>query len=85
MTTPLDELLPSATDLMKKIALAESEKAAEYVREQAAADAERTALIDQLKGPSGVSDEEAIKRAAAIIQRAVNNGLTEVVEGVRIQ
>jgi hypothetical protein len=28
--------------------------------------------------PSGVSDEERMKRAAAIIKRAVSNGLTEV-------
>jgi len=78
MTTIADDLLPTAKDLMKKVALAESEKAAQYVRERAAADAEKQALIDQLKKPSGVSDEEGIRRGAAIIQRAVNAGYTEV-------
>jgi hypothetical protein len=34
-----------------------------------------------LKGPSGVSDEERLKRAAAIINRAVSNGLTEIEVG----
>src|SRR4029078_13537588 len=37
--------------------------------------------LDKLKGPSGVSDDERLKRAAAIINRAVNNGLTEVEVG----
>ena len=78
MTTSLDELLPSAADLKKKIAVAEAEKAAEFTRKKAAADAEKQALLEKLEKPSGVSDEERLKRAAAIINRAVSNGLTEV-------
>jgi hypothetical protein len=78
MTTSLDELLPSASDLKKKIAVAEAEKAAEFTRKKAAADAEKQALLEKLEKPSGVSDEERLKRAAAIINRAVSNGLTEV-------
>jgi hypothetical protein len=78
MSPGADNLLPTAQDLMKKIALAESEKASQYMRERAAAEAEKQALIDQMKKPSGVSDEEGIRRGAAIIQRAVNAGLTEV-------
>ena len=78
MTTIADDLLPAAKDLMKKIALAESEKAAEYMRERAAAQAEKEALIEKMKEPSRISDEEGIRRGAAIIQRAVNAGLTEV-------
>ena len=35
-------------------------------------------LIEQLKKPVGVSDEELSKRAADIIERAIENGLTEV-------
>ena len=35
-------------------------------------------MIDKLSKPSGISEEEALKRAAAIIERAVKNGLTEV-------
>jgi hypothetical protein len=78
MTTIADDLLPTAKDLMKKVALAESEKATQYMRDRAAVDAEKQALVEQMKKPSGVSDEEGIRRGAAIIQRAVNAGLTEV-------
>ena len=74
----LDELLPSATDLKKKIALEEAAKAAEEMRKRAEADAEKQALLDQLGEPSGVSEEEGVRRGAAIIQRAAKNGLTEV-------
>jgi len=77
----VDELLPSAADCNKKMALVESEKASEHMRKQEAVDAEKKALLDKLKGPSGVSDDERLKRAAAIINRAVNNGLTEVEVG----
>jgi hypothetical protein len=63
------------------MALVEAAKASEYVRKQAAIDAEKKALLDKLTGPSGVSDEERLKRAAAIITRAVNNGLTEIEVG----
>ena len=76
-TNPAD-LLPSAKDLQQKIAMAESEKAAQEMRRREAADAEKQSLIDQLTKPSGLSDEEGIRRAMVIIQRAVNNGLTEV-------
>jgi hypothetical protein len=74
----IDDLLPNAKDLMTKIALEEAEKASEEMRKLAAAEAEKNALIAQLAKPSGVSDEEGIRRGAAIIQRAANNGLTEV-------
>jgi hypothetical protein len=70
--------LPTAKDLMKRIALKEAEEASEYVRRQSAAEAEKKALVERLKKPSGVSDEEAIRRVTVIIQRAVGNGLTEV-------
>ena len=81
MAINVDDVLPSAADLKKRIAEAEAEKASEYMRKQAAAEAEKKALFDQLQKPSGVSDEERLKRAAAIINRAVNNGLTEVMVG----
>jgi hypothetical protein len=76
--TSLDDLLPKAEDCMKKIAVVEAEKASEYVRKQQAVEAEKRALMERLTSPSGVSDEERMKRAAAIIKRAVDNGLTEV-------
>jgi hypothetical protein len=70
--------LPSAQQMMEKLALAEADKAAEAGRKHAAAEAEKKALLDKLSAPSGVSEEERMKRAAAIIERAVANGLTEV-------
>jgi hypothetical protein len=73
--------LPSAADNMKKIALAEAEKASAYMRKQAAAEAEKRELLERFEKPSGVSDEERLKRAAAIIKRAVDNGLSEVFIG----
>ena len=81
MAINVDDLLPSAADCKKRMALAEAEKASEYTRKHAAVEAEKKALLDKLAGPSGVSDEERLKRASAIINRAVNNGLTEVEVG----
>jgi hypothetical protein len=81
MTTTIDDLLPTATECKKRMAEAEAEKASEYMRKKAAADAEKKALLDNLQKPSGVSDEERMKRAAAIINRAVGNGQTEVFVG----
>jgi len=78
MTNKPDALLPSAKDFMKKMALAEAEKASEEMRLRTQAEAEKTALVDQLSKPSGLSDEEAIARAIRIIERAASNGLTEV-------
>jgi len=77
----IDNLLPKAADCRAKVAVIEGEKAAEYMRAQAVKDAEKKALLDQLSKPSEVSDEERMRRAAAIINRAVNNGLTEVEVG----
>lgn len=71
-------LLPTAKEIMEQVALAEAEKASEAMRQKSKADAEKKALIDRLTKPSGVSEEERLKRAATIIQRAVKNGLTEV-------
>jgi hypothetical protein len=79
--TNSDDLLPTADECNMTIAKAEADKASEYVRNQAAAEAEKNAMYDQLRKPSGVSDEERLKRAAAIINRAVRNGLTEVQVG----
>jgi hypothetical protein len=70
--------LPTAREVMTQIALREAEKASVAVRELSAADAEKQALLDKFSKPSGVSDEDRMARAAAIIRRAANNGLTEV-------
>ena len=74
----LSKALPTAQEVMEKLALAEAEKASEAARKHTAAEAEKKALLDKLTKPSGVSEEERLKRAAAIIERAVANGLTEV-------
>lgn len=70
--------LPSAQQMMEKLALAEAEKASVEARKRAVEEAEKKALLDKLTAPSGVAEEERMKRAAAIIERAVTNGLTEV-------
>jgi hypothetical protein len=70
--------LPSAKELRAEIARKEAEKASAGMREMSAADAEKKALLEKFSGPSGVSDEDRLARAAAIIKRAANNGLTEV-------
>ena len=76
-----DDLLPKAADCRRRIAEVESEKASELLRKESATEAEKRALLDRLSHPSGVSDEERMKRAAIIIKRAVDNGLTEVMVG----
>jgi hypothetical protein len=73
--------LPTAKDLMKQIALKEAEKASAAMRERTAAEAEKQALLEKLSKPSGVSDNERLARATAIIKRAAGNGLTEVEVG----
>jgi len=70
--------LPSAKGAMEKLALAEAEKAREEARHKEKAEAEKKALLERLGKPTGISEQEAIERAAAIINRAVSNGLTEV-------
>jgi hypothetical protein len=74
----LSKGLPSAQEMMEKLALAEAKKAEEESRKHAVAEAEKKQLLDNLTKPSGVSDEEALKRVAIIVERAVTNGLTEV-------
>lgn len=81
MANALDDLLPSAADCKKKMAEAEAEKAAEYTRKQAAVEAEKNALLERLQQPSGVSDDERLRRAASLIKRAVSNGLMEIQVG----
>jgi len=70
--------LPTADQLMEKIALAEAEKADAAAKRKADAEAEKQMLLDKFTKPSGVSEEERMQRAAAIIERAASNGLTEV-------
>jgi hypothetical protein len=70
--------LPTAQEVMEKLALAEAEKASAALHKQSEVEAEKKMLLEKLTKPSGVSDEEALRRVAVIIERAVSNGLTEV-------
>jgi hypothetical protein len=74
----IDQILPSAKDYSKKLALAEMEEAAKQARRAAQVAAEKKALLDQLASPSGLSDDEAVRRAITLIERAVSNGLSEI-------
>ena len=81
MTIAVDEIIPRALDCRKIAAEKEAEKATEFARRHAAAEAEKKALFDRLEKPSGVTDEQRMERAAAIIKRAVSNGVSEVEVG----
>jgi hypothetical protein len=74
----IDSMLPKANDLRKRIALEQAEKASAAMQKRSHEEAEKKALIDHLSRPSGLSDEEAIRRASVIIERAVSGGLSEV-------
>jgi hypothetical protein len=78
MPLNIDELLPLAKEIQRQAAIADAEKAEQYVQKLAAAEAEKQALIERLSRPSGLSEEEKIQLAATVIQRAVRNGLSEV-------
>ena len=71
----LSSLWPPANELLEKIALAEAEKATDAAHKHAQAEAEKS---DQLSKTLGISDEEVMKSAAALVEQAVRAGLTEV-------
>ena len=81
MTEKADDLIPSASAIRMKAAQAEAAKAAEYASRKAKADEEMAELLKRLSMPSGVNDDERLKRAASIISSAVSNGLTQVEVG----
>ena len=78
MPEKIDDLLPTAKEIQKQAAIKEAEKAEQYARTLAAAEAERHALIEKLSKPSGLTEDEKVKLASTVIRRAVRNGLTEV-------
>ena len=78
MAEKIDDLLPTAKEIQKQAALKEAEKADIEARAAAAAEAEKRALIETLSKPSGLSEDEKVKLASSVIQRAVRNGLREV-------
>lgn len=77
MAANIDDLLPTASDCLKVIAQAEAEQARKSMLALEHEEAEKNALLDRFRKPSGVDDEERLKRAAAIINRAVANGQME--------
>jgi DNA-binding protein H-NS len=78
MAGTTDGVLLTAADAALKVVEAEAAKAKEHDRAKAAAEAEKNALIQELQKPPGLSPDEKLKRAAAIIDRAIKNGQTEV-------
>jgi hypothetical protein len=78
MAHKIDDLLPMAKEIQKQAAIREAEKADKEARAAAAAEAEKKALIERLGKPSGLSEDEKVRLASSVIQRAVRNGLTEV-------
>lgn len=78
MATDAVFVLPDAKTFAEKVALREAEEVSRRLQQQHEAEAARHALIEHYRQPSGVSDEEAIRRALLIIERATANGLTEV-------
>jgi hypothetical protein len=80
MSDKIDDLLPTAKEIQRQVAIKEAEKAGEHHRRNAGAgeDAEKRALIERLSKPSGLSEDDKIKLASTVIQRAVRNGLSEV-------
>jgi len=78
MPSKIDELLPTAQEIQKQAAVQEAAKAEEHAQRLAAVEAEKRALIERLSKPSGLSEDEKVKLASTVIQRAVRNGLSEV-------
>lgn len=78
MPEKIDDLLPTARDIQKQAALQEAERAEQYARRTAAAESEKHKLIERLSKPSGLTEDEKVKLASTVIQRAVRNGLSEV-------
>lgn len=70
--------LQSAKELREKIALAESARATVALKAREAAEREKKEMVDHLAHPSGLSDDQVIAKASAIVNRAVENGLTSV-------
>jgi hypothetical protein len=77
MRERIDDLLPTAREIHNLAATNDAEKADEFVRRLAAAEAEKQQLIDKLAVPAS-SEDEKVWLASVVIQRAARNGLTEV-------
>jgi hypothetical protein len=74
----VDKILPTAKQALEDLAMAQARKVDEAMRNKQMAEEEKKDLIARLSAPSGLSDEQALERAARIIRRAVEAGTTEV-------
>jgi hypothetical protein len=68
----------TAKELQQKIALSEAAKASAAMKAHEAAEKEKQEMLDHLTRPSGLSDDQVIAKASAIVNRAVENGLASV-------
>ena len=68
----------SAKELAAKIAEERKQKALAADKAHAAEEKANKALIEKLRQPIGLSDDELLEKAAIIINRAVENGQTSV-------
>jgi hypothetical protein len=68
----------NAKELRAKIALSESAKATAALKAHEAAEREKREMLERLTHPSGLSDEQVIEKASAIVNRAVESGLMSV-------
>jgi hypothetical protein len=78
MSEKIDDLIPQAREIQRQAAIKEAEKADQDVRRLAAAEAEKRVLIERLSKPSGLTEDEKVRLASNVIQRAIRNGLTDV-------
>ena len=78
MNLTIVDALPTAKDIMQRLDAARAEEEAKQRKQAAKAAAEKKALVERLSAPSQVSDEEGVRRALVMIERAVKNGLVEV-------
>ena len=68
----------SAKELRMKIAEEEGRKASAAMKAHAAAEAEKEEMLDKMRRPSGLSDDEVIEKASVIVNRAVEAGQSHV-------
>ena len=68
----------NAKELREKIALSEGAKATSALKAHEAAEREKREMLERLTHPSGLSDEQVIEKASAIVNRAVESGLMSV-------
>jgi hypothetical protein len=78
MAALIDELLPTAKQVLQRAAEKEAAMLQEQKRKIEIAAKERAEQLARLRKPSGMSEEDKIRLAATAINKAVANGLMEV-------